>query len=129
MRVRALDALGDWTYGKGRNNYKTGLLAVSQNIQTRLLSFLGDCFFSLDSGIDWFNLLGSKNQLAINLAVSKEILNTQDVTGLIQLGIDLDVNRNLTITYQVQTTYSRIIRGNFIYDLGTIGNTGVKQDA
>ena len=117
MRIRALDTLGDWTYGKGQNNYKVRNPAVAESIQTRLLSFLGDCFFDLGAGIDWFTYLGGKDQLGLNLAVSAVILNTQDVTGIRQLSIDLNrATRALTITYQVQTVYS-VLSGTFQYDL------------
>lgn len=101
--VRALDTDGDWTFGKGRNNYLSGIDAVSQNITTRLKSFLGDCFFDLSAGIDWFNLLGSKEQLKLNLAVTAVILNTPDVLSINQLSIDLSSNRKLTITYDAFT--------------------------
>lgn len=117
MRVRALDANGDWTYGKGLNDYVTQNRAVAQNIQTRLLSFLGDCFFDLGAGIDWFTFLGGKDQLSTNLAVSAVILNTTDVTGIRQLSIVLSpTTRKLTIQYKVQTTFS-VLSGEFQYDL------------
>lgn len=105
MRVRALDQNGDWTYGKGRNNYKLNLDALMQNLQTRLLSFLGDCFFDLGAGIDWFNFLGSKDQLALNLAITSVILNTEGVTAILQLTAELGTDRRFLVTYQVSTTY------------------------
>ena len=119
MIVRAIDVNHDWEYGKGLNDYKSGNLAVAQTINTRLSSFLGDCFFDANAGIDWFNFLGgSKNQLALNLAISATILNTTNVTGILQLSIELDdVTRNLTVQYQVQTSYS-VTQGSFIYDQG-----------
>lgn len=103
MIVRALDTNGDWTFGKGRNDYKSSTAAISQNIQTRLLSFLGDCFFDNSAGIDWFNLLGGKNQTTLALNISAVILNTDGVLNLLQLSLNLDVNRNLTIVYSVNT--------------------------
>lgn len=108
MKVRELDVNHDWLFGKGQNNYLSANKAVVQNIDTRLHAFLGDCFFDLGAGIDWFNLLGGKDQLALNLAISAVILNTQNVTGIIQLSTYLDVARRLTIRYQAQTTYSQI---------------------
>lgn len=119
-RVRALDVNHDWEYGKGQNDYKTGLDAVTQNIDTRLLSFLGDCFFDLNAGIDWFTFLGGKDEVKLNLAVSAVILNTENVTGLLQLSISLNSVRNLTISYVVQTTYS-VASSQFQYDLNGIG--------
>lgn len=119
MRVRQVDSSHDFTFGKGKNNYLTATRAIVQNIDTRLLSFLGNCFFDLGAGIDWFNLLGSKNEIALNLAVSAVILNTQNVTGLLQLSISLGATRVLTIRYQVQTTYSTAA-SEFKYDLNGI---------
>lgn len=118
MIVRALDNNGDWTYGKGQNDYKSSNNAIAQIIQTRLSSFVGDCFFALQDGINWFNLLGGKNQLAINLAVSAVIINTPNVTGILQLSIVLnDITRVLTIAYKVQTTFS-VLSNQFQYDIG-----------
>lgn len=117
MIVRALDTEGDWLYGKGKNDYKTANKAVQQNIQTRLLSFLGDCFFDIGAGIDWFTYLGgSKSTLVVNLAVSTVILNTNGVTGILQLSTVLNsVTRRLEIKYAVTTVYSTV-RSEFEFD-------------
>lgn len=106
MIVRALDSNHDWTFGKGKNNYRYNNNAVIQNIDTRLSSFLGDCFFDANSGIDWWTLMGSKSLVAIELAVTTIILNTEGVTGLVQLSVSLDSKRQVTIVYQVVSVYS-----------------------
>lgn len=108
MRTRALDSNGDWTFGKGQNNYLQNGDAVNQNIQTRIKMFLGDCFFSLTGWIDWITLLRGKSQLAISIAVSTMIINTDGVIALLQLSITVDDNRQFTVSYQVQTIYSTI---------------------
>lgn len=120
MIVRAITEDGDWTFGKGRNDYRAGLLAIAQVIDTRLKSFLGDCFFATNQGIDWWNLLGAKNQLALTLAISRTILNTPNVTGLLPLTLSLDdASRVLSVSYNVQTTLSQSIIGTFSYDFAT----------
>lgn len=111
MIVRALDSDGDWTFGKGKNNYLKDLLAVSQMISTRLNSFLGDCFFDTSAGVDWFNLNGGKSKVAINLAVKTVILNTPFVTGIVELSILLDDERNLSLIYEVSTEFPGNVRG------------------
>lgn len=120
MRVRALDGTHDWLFGKGQNDYLTANAAIVQNIDTRLNSFLGDCFFDLGAGIDWFNLLGGKDQVTLNLSISAVILNTLNVTGILQLLVDLSATRVFTVQYKVQTTYSTAA-GIFQYDLNGIG--------
>lgn len=121
MRVRQIDTEHDWLFGKGQNDYVAANRAVVQNIDTRLSSFLGDCFFDLGAGLDWFGFLGgSKDQTALALNISAVILNTTDVTGILQLGINLSSDRNLTVTYKVQTTYSTA-SSIFQYDLNGIG--------
>ncbi len=117
MIVRAIDGTGDWVFGIGANAYISGNAAVAQDIQTRLSSFLGDCFFDTGAGIDWFNLLGGKDLTQLNLAVAAVILNTTNVTGGLQLSVVYTAaTRNVTIQYQVQTTYSQLSSG-FVYDL------------
>lgn len=108
MIVRALDENNDWTFGKGRNNYMRDQDAIAQNIKTRLQSFLGNCFFDLPAGVDWFNLLGSKNQLGLELNVRTVILNTPFVTSIVKLEIVTNpVTRAITMTYTVETAYTK----------------------
>ena len=115
-RVRALDAGGDWLFGKGQSDYLTANNAIAQNIQTRLYSFLGDCCFDTAAGIDWWNQLGAKDQTALNLSIAAVILNTGDVTGILQLSITVsETTRALTVTYKVSTTYSTV-SGLFVFD-------------
>lgn len=109
MRVRALDSNGDWTFGKGQSDYLLNKKAVEQNIQTRLLEFLGDCFWNLGAGIDWFTFLGSKDQISLNLAVSSVIINTTFVASVVQVSIVLEpLTRLLTITYTVITSFGLV---------------------
>lgn len=109
MIVRALDRNHDWLFGKGRNDYLSGSAAIGQNIDTRLLCWIGDCFFDTKAGIDWINLLGSgQNQMALNLALAAVILNTQGVTALQALKPSfLPSTRLFTASYTVTTIYSR----------------------
>ena len=117
MRVRAIDELGDWTFGKGQNNYLVANAAIVQNIKTRLLSFLGDCFFDAGAGIDWFTFLGGKDQFSLTLAVKSVILNTEGVTGIKQTSVNLDSGtRQIFIQYSVITVYTSV-SGIFQFDL------------
>lgn len=121
MIVRALDSDGDWTFGKGRNNYLKDNAAVAQVLDLRVSMFLGDCFFALNEGIDWTNRLGSKDELALNLDIAARILNTPQVTGLLQLSTNLNRGtRGFTASYEVQTVYSRVAN-QFRFDLNPIG--------
>lgn len=107
MIVRSLDNLGDWRFGKGKNDYLARTKAIVQNISTRLKSFLGDCFFAVDEGLDWFNLLGSKNQLQLELAVRAVIMNTAGVTGIVYVKISLEtISRRIRMEYAVNTIYT-----------------------
>lgn len=117
MYVRALDANGDWTFGSGLNNYKTGNLAVIQDIQTRLRSFVGNCFFDMGAGINWLGFLSSKDVVGLRLAINAVLINTPNVVGILELSFNLSEERNFSISYQVQTTYS-VTGGTFVYDLG-----------
>lgn len=104
--VRSVDGNNDWKFGKGKNDYKRDLDAVTQNIKTRLQSFLGDCFFAVQDGVDWFTLLGGKSKAAVSLAISSTILNTEGVTSLVELNLEVTASRDLLVNYTVTTVYS-----------------------
>lgn len=121
MICRALDASGDWTFGAGLNNYKQANLQIEQDIQTRMLSFVADCFFDMTAGINWFGFLSGKDPLGLRLALSALLINTPGVLGILTLNFNLTTDRIFSVTYQVQTSYS-ITGGSFIYDLGGMIN-------
>ena len=109
MKVRSLDANKDWNLGRGMSDYFEDLNAIKQNIQTRIKSFYQNCFFDTLSGIDWFNLLGQRNNvLAIELAVSKMILETTGITQINSLNVSVNEQREVTLTYSVNTIYGTI---------------------
>lgn len=106
-KVRAIDENNDWTFGKGLNCYKSGNDAIAQNIKTRLQEWKGNCFFNNNAGIDWLNRL-EKNQVEFLKQDTKNIiLQTDGVVALNQISFSF-VNRNFSISYQVQTIYSQI---------------------
>lgn len=108
MRVRAIDENNDWTFGRGLQDYKENDRAVSQNIKTRLQSFYRDCFFDLDAGLDWFNLLGRGTKNLLLLAVKMVISQTEGVFGINNVDVQYDeYSRHITITYDIKTIYSQ----------------------
>jgi len=118
MMVRALDTnTGDWTFGTGKSSYLQNNMAVAQRVQTRLYCYLNNCFFDTTLGVDWLNLLGGKNVVALNLAISGMILNTEEIIGINQLTTRLDPDtRGFSVQYNVQTVYSTL-SGSFQFQL------------
>lgn len=107
MIFRALDSNHDWTFGRGIGCYTRENQAIGLNIKTRLLSWLNDCFFDLEAGIDWVNRLGSKNQRELlELDLRRVILQTDQVTGILSFDTSL-VGRRFTANYSVETIYSQ----------------------
>ena len=91
MKFRNLDENHDWTFGRGLSNYTDRNNAIKLNIKTRLLSWLNDCFFAQDEGIDWYNRLGKKGQRALLEAdIKKTIIESEDVTAVIKISTSLD---------------------------------------
>lgn len=102
---------GDWKYGKGVNDYTSFNQAIGLNIKTRLKSWLNDCFFDLPAGIDWTNYLGSKDKRSLLEAdLRRVILQSENVTGILSFNTELDVSRQFTANYEVQTIYSQSFR-------------------
>jgi hypothetical protein len=116
--VRAIDQDGDWIL-RGKAAYLSGQQALAQQILCRLYSFLGNCFFDTEAGVDWFNILGASDITAINLALSSTILNTVGVTQIARMDSVLDSNtRKLKVTFQVNSIYG-VFNGAFQFN-GTV---------
>lgn len=106
MTFRNLDADGDWAYGAGRSNYVSENQEIALNIKTRILSFLGDCFFAVNEGIDWFNLLDYRYQDRLENSVQEVITDTPGVTGINSVDVITTADRQIRLRYDIQTIYS-----------------------
>jgi hypothetical protein len=108
MKIRALDSLGDWLFGKGIQSYALADNAIGENIQTRILSFFKDCWFDQNAGLDWFRLLGSKGtEDEITLSLRALILQSYGVVKCNELSVNLDRQaRNLSLQYSINTINS-----------------------
>lgn len=120
MIVRAIAENGAWLFGKGRNDYRTKKAATKQNIKTRIKSFVGDCFFNLGEGIDWMNLLGSKEKVRLNLSVNTKILNTQDVRGITQMLIEDTPSRDFILKYSTNTSFGVVTDQLALEEISTL---------
>lgn len=106
MIINDLDANHDWRFGNGKGDYIAGNEAIGLNIETRILSWLNDCFFDQGAGIDWLNRLGSKNQQTLlELDLRRIILQSFGVTGIVTFSSSL-IDRNFSASYSIDTIFS-----------------------
>lgn len=119
MIIRNLNASHDFTFGSGIANYISGNSAIGLNIDTRILSWVNDCFFDMGAGIDWANRLGSKNQQALLVRDMKRIiLQSYGVTGIVNFGINI-TGRAFTANYTINTIYTNGYANTVKQELGT----------
>lgn len=109
MRIRALDGNWDWQWGKGKQNYASESLATAYDVKQKLLCWFNDCFFDMQAGIDYKNLLGSKNgksdldkTIRKILAVHPDIVDITYFESYIQ-------NREYHLTTRFKTVYNETI--------------------
>lgn len=98
MRVSGLTESGDWTFGRGKANYKTRSEAVRQNVVTRLRSFKNDYFADVEAGGDWLTLFGQRGpESRILREIERIVLQTYGVRSIDKLEVIQQSNRNATI--------------------------------
>lgn len=111
IKVRKLDKDNDRTFGSGTANYTIEDTAITQNVQTRLKSFKNDFFLDIQANIDWFNILGQKNNEGI---IKSEIYrvanNTDGVLTVNSVDITKLENRNATIEISIDTIYNKDVQ-------------------
>lgn len=104
---RNLDFNHDWTFGNNLNSYVAEQKEIAINLETRILSFLGDCFFAVNEGIDWWNLLDYRYQDRLENAVSEVVKNTPGVTAINSINVLMGANRRIRLQYDISTIYSQ----------------------
>jgi len=119
MIMRALDTDHDWTFGQGLTNYNRDQKAIAENVQTRLYSFLNDCFFDLAAGIDWFRLLGTKGtQNEILLNCKAIVLQSYGVVRVNSMSVNVTETRRIFIEMNIDTIYTRNFSQLVVVDNG-----------
>lgn len=107
MIIRSLDENHDWNFGHGLGSYLTGNPAIGLNIETRLLSWKGDCFFDSNAGVDYVNRLGSKGQRQLLESDQRRvILTSYGVTGITAFDSVLS-GRALSTNFATNTIFSK----------------------
>ena len=82
MKFRSLDVNNDWEFGRGVSSYASDADALALNLATRLRSWVGNCFFDLDMGVDYLNLLGPGTKDDLSDAIQNVILGTDGVMAI-----------------------------------------------
>lgn len=108
MRARSLDKDHDWQFGKGVYSYRRELDALKQNLETRLLSSLGDCFSDQAEGVNWNAYLdiGTKNLLDIDIL--RVVNSTGGVIKVTRYESSMDLERNIHISMNILSVYGGI---------------------
>ena len=109
MRFRALDSNWDWKFGKGTGSYSGDSQAIAYDIKSKILSWFGDCFFDANAGIDWKNILGSKNQKEKLDNDIKKIISLED--GVVDITFfDSEINNRVySFTARIKTEFNETI--------------------
>ena len=107
MIFREIDSDGDWNFGAGKQSYATDAKAIELNIKTRILSWLEDCFFALQEGVDWKNRLDSSQQDALTDEIRTLLLQSSGVTGINSVRSTFNPETRLfLIQYDIETIFS-----------------------
>ena len=87
MKYRALDPMGDYSIGKGMQDFLINAAAVGQAIKTNLLLLQGEWWEDTSDGLPLFqNILGQsgtpEHLTATVLLIKERILSTQGVSQI-----------------------------------------------
>lgn len=123
MNFRQLTATGDWTFGGGLSNYASGQQAIALNIQTAVLMWAGDCFFSLNNWINWKGLLNVGQQKNLNAALQSLLSQLFGVQAIVSATVVVNTTtRQFFATYTIDTVYSQQVTSQVQILSGQPGN-------
>lgn len=108
MRVRALTATQDYSFGQGSANFLVDSVAtVAQEVLTTLLLFQGEWFLDITAGVPWFTQVAGVGTIPLYDQIIKEaILNVQGVTGIVNYSSSLNrPMRALSVSATIDTLF------------------------
>ena len=109
MRTRTVDSNWDWKFGRGKNDYADDALGVAYTVKMKILSWFKDCFFAMEDGIDWKNILGNKLSKDEADRSIKEIIQTEpEITELVYFDSSV-TDRIYSATVRFKTVYNETI--------------------
>ena len=113
MKYRRLDASGDYSFGRGNQDFVTDAYAVGQAIKTKLLMLQGEWWENTEEGLPLFqHILGSAGTPeALNsadLLIRARILETPGVASISNFERTYQ-NRQYAITCDVETIYGETL--------------------
>lgn len=111
MKFRGLDAAGDWLIGQGLGSYAQAQAAIALDIAARLRSWRGNCFFAINDGVDYSNLLEKGQQPNLQRALSNCILQTPGVVKIVAISFNFNPQtRALSVgPATVQTVFGQLL--------------------
>lgn len=119
MIIRKVDTDNDWRFGKGKSDYARDDQAIQQNVKTRLLSWVGDCFFAMKDGIDWKARLDVGQQDDLLAEIKNLILQSEGVVGINSVVVEFnETTRLVLITYDIETIFSQSFQGLIQFSSG-----------
>lgn len=109
MRVRALDNNWDFNFGRSRQDYASESLATAYDVKQKILCWFNDCFFDMQSGIDYKNLLGRKGgKQTIDNAIKKILAIQPDIIEITYFDSSV-TDRRYSLTARFKTVYGETI--------------------
>lgn len=109
MRVRKQDANGDYTIGQGQANFWINSpRGVAQNVETRLLLWVGEWFLDNTIYTPWSQeILGYGTASIRDVAIKSVILTTDGVTSIVSYISSVNPStRKLTVQGTIMTQFS-----------------------
>jgi hypothetical protein len=114
MIFRALTGDGDWRWGSGKASYARDNNAIILDLETTLKTFLGECFFYPNFGQPWFDLINELNKDIVVLSIKSAIQAVAGVLSISEIEYTYTTSRELTIKYNIATTYNAQTLGTVI---------------
>jgi hypothetical protein len=108
--IRNVNQDGDWTFGAGLLNYRTGKDELILNLKTRLQSWRNNCFFDRIAGVDYNELLDKGTKPLLDQDVRRVIFQTRGVISIASFESQI-VGREYQATIGLNTVYGKLFIG------------------
>lgn len=101
--IRNLDNNWDWCFGHSLQDYTQEEKEIELDILTSIKSWRNNCFFDLEYGIDWYNILGSRNKSdQLKNELIRLLININGVARINKINYNITPERKINININLE---------------------------
>lgn len=108
MKFRRYDDSGNWIFGLSSGNYVSEKEALKKDIESRIKTWYGECFFKPYEGVNYSAYMNYSAKSFLDVDIQTVIMKSEGVINITSFESEINSDREYTLTAKISTVYGEI---------------------